>query len=90
MVGGEMFTSSTRAGTFIQHLREDAGRRHMLLETLLPLWQESSPALNALVFSQTPIVYEEDMAWLLARLKQETDEPTQHKLVQIIRWLFRE
>jgi len=95
IVGGEMFTSSVMADqgyahTFMQHLREDAGRRHLLLETLLPLWPESSPALNALVYSQTPIVYEEDMVWLLARLEQETDEPTQHKLVQIIRWLFRE
>ncbi len=90
MVGGEMFTSSTRAGTFIQYLREDTGRRRMLLEALLPLWQESSPVLSALVFSRTPIVYEEDMVWLLARLQRETDEPTQRKLVQISRWLFRE
>ncbi len=30
------------------------------------------------------------MAWLLARLQQETDEPTQHKLVQIISLVFRE
>ena len=90
MIGGEMFTSSTRVGTFMQRMREDAGGRRMLLEALLPFWKESSSTLDALVFSQTPIVYEEDMAWLLERLQQETDEPTQHKLVQIIRWLFRE
>jgi len=90
MVGGELFHSRATVGTFMQHLREDADRRCTVLKALLPLWQESSSALSTLVFSRTPIVYEEDMAWLLARLQQETDEPTQYKLVQIIRWLFRE
>ena len=95
LIGGEMFPFSAQAGqehahTFMQHLREDADRRHALLEALLPLWQESSPALTTLVYAHTPIVYEEDMVWLLARLQQEMDEPTRHKLVQIISLMFRE
>jgi predicted NACHT family NTPase len=95
MVGGEMFPSSARADqryaqTFMHSLREDAGRRYLLVETLLPLWQESSPALSALIFSSTPIVYEEDMPWLLERLQQEANESMQHKLVLLINWLFRE
>ncbi len=95
LVGGEMLASSMQTGqgyvnTFMKNLREDADRRHILLEALLPLWQESSPALTTVVFARTPIVYEEDMAWLLARLQQETDELTQHKLVQIISLVFRE
>ncbi len=95
IVGGEMFpynvqTGQKHAHTFIQHLREDAGKRHLLLEALLPLWQESTPTLNALVYARTPVVYEEEMTWLLERLQQETDESTQHKLVQLINWVFKE
>ena len=94
LIGDGILPSSARVGqedahAFMQHLREDAGKRRLLLEALLPLWQESSPALSALIFSQTPIVYEEDMPWLLERLQQETDEPTQRKLVQLISRLFR-
>jgi predicted NACHT family NTPase len=95
LIGGEMiFPSSAKVGqedahAFMQRLREDVSRRCQLLEALLPLWQEASPALTTLVFSRTPILYEEDMAWLLERLQQETDESTQRKLVQIISWLFR-
>ena len=95
MIGDGIFPSNARASQgdmheFMQRLREDVGRRRLLLEALLPLWQESSPALASLVYARTPVVYGEDMPWLLARLQQETDEPTRHKLVQIISLVFRE
>src|SRR5207249_11729512 len=63
LIGDGILPASARPGqveahAFMKLLREEAGKRRLLLEALLPLWQESSPALLALVFSQTPIVYE--------------------------------
>ena len=73
-----------------QYMREDTPNRLRILEALLPLWRGDSSSLKTVVSSRTPFVYEEDMAWLLERLRHETDEKTQQQFVQIIGWVFKE
>src|SRR5258708_19719308 len=80
LIGDGILPSSARVGqedahAFMQHLREDAGKRRLLLEALLPLWQESSPALSALIFSHTPIIYNEHIPCLLDHPHHETHPP---------------
>lgn len=94
IVGGETIASAVRGdqgyvNIFLSHYRKDADKRGMLLEMLLPLCPEASPTLASLACSRTPVMYEEDMPWLLERLQQETDELIRQKLVLLILLVFK-
>ncbi|MDP9478988.1 MAG: hypothetical protein M3R38_25465, partial [Actinomycetota bacterium] len=71
-----------------ERIADDGEKRHALLEEILDLLEAEGDDASVLVHSSTPLVLDEDMAWLLEKLEATASERRRAALAALIQQAF--
>ena len=77
-----------RQSQLTERLREDDHKRHLLVETIVPMFSDAEKEPPLLVYSQFPLVTGRDLLWMLDRFQEAESEQIRAVWERLISMVF--